>query len=424
MVEPAALAKHAKTLGYLPRAWITLQRWLSVSPGYLERLLLQGQHATLQNLCQEVLRHDKGRAPSLSGRQALHYWAKSHYYLGEWEKAEELLDRLLFAAPWHADTRYLAADNARLAGRMGTAWQHLIDLSTRSRRLKTWLYMAELVNSTDDWHRMRAHYDHAIRQRAIRSCHPCLDEHVAKGAQRGGDYTTAKAYWRQILACTRSGSGRLKPIYHSRRHRFSVALAGQALEDIQSVLAKADIPMFLISGTLLGCMREGNFIGHDHDIDIGVWDDVPLDRLITAITRAGRFHILPRRHSGCLRIKHLTGIAIDLFIHYRESESVWHGGVKVRWHNTPFTLRDQTFLGRRYWIPADHETYLTENYGQWRRPQRGFDSTLDTPNAEILCEQELALHAYQKYHRALIGRCPADIERYGKLLASLREPLS
>src|SRR5690606_37477131 len=57
------------------------------------------------------------------------------------------------------------------------------------------------------------------------------------------------------------------------------AAARQALLDLRSDLSRADVKFFLVSGTLLGCVREGNILGHDKDIDVGVMEDVDFEKV-------------------------------------------------------------------------------------------------------------------------------------------------
>lgn len=423
MSKVVAWRKRTQAAFGISKILIEPQRWLANGAQKCERLLTQARHQELQLLCQRLYQASSIRQKQLdkTGQKALFYLAKSHYYQGDWEQTAATLERLFHYEPWFADARYLAADSARLEGNKEAAWQHLAQLYPHSKRLKTWLYMAELVQTPDEWAAMQDYVRHAQQLHCAPAYHPSLADYLAKGAQRGGDFAQAIQHWQDTLA--RVSAQRMpRSLRRPRRVDFSVVNASEALKDVKNALESAGIPMFLVSGTLLGCVRNGGLLGHDHDIDIGVWDDVSPERLIEVTSQAGMFHLLPQRHKGCLRVKHLNGIAIDIFTHYREPTTYWHGGVKVRWHNVPFELASRKFLGQHYLIPADFDTYLTENYGDWRVAQHTFDSTLDTPNAEILCERELVIHAYQQCYRALLTGRLALIERYRKLLQELKEP--
>lgn len=420
----AIWAKRVPKALKISKVLVNTQRWFNRAPQRIDRLFHQARHEELRRYCealaQRSIRRDHRTLDDIATK-ALFFHAKSHYYQGQWEQAAASLEKLFHYLPWHADGRYLAADTERLAGNHQAARRHLEVLYPHCKRLKTWLYLAELVQTPDDWQRMQHCMQHAHQLQRLPTYHPSLNDYFAKGAQRGGDYTAAKTYWRKnIVEAKALASLHTQP--PARRVDFSVIEASDALADIQKILSSAGIQVFLVSGTLLGCMREGGLLGHDHDIDIGIWDSVDPQHLAKVVAQAGRFHLLPQRHQGCLRAKHLNGIAIDIFTHYREPTSYWHGGVKVRWHNTPFGLKQQKFLASHYWVPDDHNTYLTENYGDWKVAQRTFDSTLDTPNAEILCEQELVLHVYQQYFKAINSQKVPQIERYQSLLVTLGEP--
>lgn len=422
MGKVVAWTKRTQAAFSITKVLVEPQRWFAYGAQKCERLLMQGRHQELQTLCQRLAQtSQRQKQLDKTAQKALFYLAKSHYYQGDWEQTTATLERLFYYAPWQADARYLAADTARLNNQKETAWYHLAQLYPHSKRLKTWLYMAELVQSPKEWADMQGYLRHAQQIHCAPAYHPSLSDYLAKGAQRGGDFEQATFYWRDTLA--RASAQRIpKGVLRQRRVDFSVLNASQALEDVKKALDSADIPMFLVSGTLLGCIREGGLMGHDHDIDIGIWDNVCPERLIEVTSQAGMFHLLPQRHKGCLRIKHLNGVAIDIFTHYREPTTYWHGGVKVRWHNTPFELMSRKFLGQHYLIPADYDSYLTENYGDWRVTQHTFDSTLDTPNAEILCDRELTIHAYQQCFRALTTGREAQLTRYRELLQQLNEP--
>ncbi len=52
--------------------------------------------------------------------------------------------------------------------------------------------------------------------------------------------------------------------------RMDYEKAHKYLLDVKKVFDEAGITYFLIFGTLLGMMREGDFISHDSHVDIGI----------------------------------------------------------------------------------------------------------------------------------------------------------
>jgi hypothetical protein len=162
--------------------------------------------------------------------------------------------------------------------------------------------------------------------------------------------------------------------------RAAVALAG-----LNEELSERNVRAFLISGSLLGCVRDSGFITWDKDIDVGVFtDDIQPVDLERAFDSSSTFHV--RRldfNTDRLRVNHTNGVAIDIFPHYREGGLIWHDGTATRWWNRPFGVRTIEFLGKKVFVPDPPEQYLDDNYGDWRVPVPNFDARLDTPNVEV-----------------------------------------
>jgi len=179
----------------------------------------------------------------------------------------------------------------------------------------------------------------------------------------------------------------------------SKTLAGKggssALADVKDVLSSIRTEYFLAAGTALGIVREGKPLDHDSDIDIGImdasWDKEELE---SAFQKHPRF-ILSRTHpdNPKVGVTHRGGASIDLFRFYEENGQMWHNGVFVRWHNTPFTLKESGFPEIPANLPGDVDKYLTECYGDWRVPDPSFDAFIDAPNLEVLWP------AYHEHHR-------------------------
>lgn len=168
--------------------------------------------------------------------------------------------------------------------------------------------------------------------------------------------------------------------------------AGLALAQLKEDLGKEGVNFFLVSGTLLGCIRENKILGHDTDIDVGVMPEVSISVLRNAINQSDRFILQETPGKQTLYLQHANGVKIDLFRHYQENNILYHGGIKCRWWNTPFNLIQQSFLGQQYFVPENSDIYLTENYGNWRTPIMDFETFLDTPNMEVTEPIKMALY--------------------------------
>lgn len=175
-----------------------------------------------------------------------------------------------------------------------------------------------------------------------------------------------------------------------------------ALRDVLDLLQTAGFPPFILSGTLLGAVREGKLLDHDYDIDLGLFaadTDIPrLEALLAdcqpfiCISTEYQTLIGPERDCPVRRdvpvlykLRHESGILIDLFLHYREGGKSWHGTALYRWESTCFDLSHRHLADVQVLAPTDAALNLSENYGNWHDPQHSFHCALDTPN--------LALHA-------------------------------
>jgi hypothetical protein len=172
-----------------------------------------------------------------------------------------------------------------------------------------------------------------------------------------------------------------------------------ALRDLQQVFECANVQFYLVSGTFLGAVREKKFLGHDHDIDLGVMAEDFSEGLLSAIADSGNF-IVSEVDTVChrviadggvqyrfmdkpalIRLAHRNGVNIDVFLHFTEGELLWHGSGVHRWNNLHFELSDYEFLGSKFKGAHNFDLYLTENYGaDWTRPKTDFNVNFDTPN--------------------------------------------
>jgi LicD family len=153
-------------------------------------------------------------------------------------------------------------------------------------------------------------------------------------------------------------------------------LFGAALPAMKKLLDGAGIEFFLGDGTALGCVRDGDFISFDKDIDIGVWDSVPREKVTALLDASDEFWIEERRDPRYADIlicgRYRDVVAIDIFFYKHEKDYVWHGlrhgDHEVRWRQTPFDLVPVEFRKTRYLIPSPVERYLSELYEDWRTP--------------------------------------------------------
>jgi len=171
---------------------------------------------------------------------------------------------------------------------------------------------------------------------------------------------------------------------------FDVKKASRALSDLSRMANEKGTPVFLVSGTLLGYVREGQLLAHDKDIDVGIvgWENQY--NLCMALQESGLFTVSTQHLKGkdtfYIPIKHNdTGMWIDVFVYHPQGNH-WVTGVdfffgyRQTFAFTPFELQEIEFLGVKMQAPANAELNLTENYGNWRVPDASYLSHLESPS--------------------------------------------
>jgi hypothetical protein len=267
---------------------------------------------------------------------------------------------------------------------------------------------------------------------------------VARAACMAGEHAEGRALLRKAILEQARRRRRLQEIARRQRRRLErraargparrageadpagrsfEARAARGLADLRAVLDELGVRCFLVAGTFLGLVREGSVIEGDKDIDLGVLrDEVDMVALEAAVRAREMFSV--RRldlSTDRLRVNHRSGVKFDIFPHYEEDGRIWHDGAATRWWNTPFDLEEVEFLGVRVAAPAEAERYLTESYGDWRRPDPTFDARLDAPNVEITDREYFESLQYFDLLRAVDRRSRDRRRRHIAILEQLGE---
>lgn len=173
----------------------------------------------------------------------------------------------------------------------------------------------------------------------------------------------------------------------------------QVFRSVAEQLTSLGVRPFLVSGTLLGLVRDGGLLAHDYDIDLGLLPgDGDPGEIARALTVAG-FDVEIGEDKVVCRSE--SGAVVDIFLHYERDGLLWHGTDIHEWWNTPFELEPAELEGIAIWIPDDAERYLTENYGDWSRPVAFYNFSFDTPNRVYRKTPEALLYLHKRFVRAL-----------------------
>lgn len=249
---------------------------------------------------------------------------------------------------------------------------------------KLWWGMVPLVSGVKDYRRIQN-----LWLSSPKACHshPSVLRAVARAAVVTGHHDESRALLRKLIILVDS-KARLYSAVASKaskkgERKFS-SNAALALSDLNQAFSELGVRAFLISGTLLGKVRENGIIGWDKDIDVGYFSEECEVDLEACFMRHGKFRLgKVDLTSDRLRLIHVNGTWIDVFPHYLEGGKRWHDGTATRWWNMPFELDQTEFLGIKQYIPDNPELYLEENYGDWRKPNPFFDARIDAPNVEV-----------------------------------------
>ena len=153
--------------------------------------------------------------------------------------------------------------------------------------------------------------------------------------------------------------------------------ARAALFAVSDALEEAGVTFVLTGGTALGCAREGDFIGHDNDIDLAVLPGTPSDAIERAFdsAQALRVEAVEYQNDDLLRVivNHEQRVRTDVFLYHVAEGGWWFGIARGKealcWLDSPFETKEIEFHNRRFLLPHPVERYLVENYGaDWRIP--------------------------------------------------------
>jgi hypothetical protein len=182
-----------------------------------------------------------------------------------------------------------------------------------------------------------------------------------------------------------------------KQKRFS-----RALEDMADILDANKLSYFLYAGTALGCHREGTFIEHDPDIDLGMEEDIfrRLEDLTPVITEGEerKFRLkdfFPEEGKKTeLCFLHLdTGVKIDIFKVDKSSEKYTHYTYTGPCNERPnrrceysnrFDFIWKEFMGRIYRVPSTD--FLESHYGNdWKVPKEySYEESITDGHAKSL----------------------------------------
>lgn len=172
-----------------------------------------------------------------------------------------------------------------------------------------------------------------------------------------------------------------EPFYYEKlakeTHFFDKEIAVEFLSILKEVFDKHSIMFFLNCGTLLGAYREHDFIAHDFDMDLGIFEK-DLDTFYQLIPELDQRGVKLCRVWGTIFFTFIyKKVICDFNVYYKAGfpykyffYGVAEGKYVPKKYLSEFVLYD--FQGNQYYIPKSPEKYLEMMYGKdWRTPIKG-----------------------------------------------------
>lgn len=240
--------------------------------------------------------------------------------------------------------------------------------------------------------------------------------------------------FRDQSIATDAKQGIIWPKHQPKKEGMDKAIALILLKDVTSVLDKYGCTHWLSDGTLLGAIRENNFIGHDDDMDLGVWaedfDARAIHELIK-VYNCGIHRLQGKPDDGMIITVGRADIHLDIFFYYPISNlktnskqitnkaniysclyklvKPYNTSNKAKRYDCIFPnfkpLVRRKLLGHQFWVPKNAKKYLVATYGaDWQIPKKQWDMFKDQQNLKLhgtiddMASERQLVERYLKIH--------------------------
>ncbi len=153
---------------------------------------------------------------------------------------------------------------------------------------------------------------------------------------------------------------------------------GRLLAAVRDVVKKCGITPLVTGGTLLGIIREKDFIAWDWDAELFVkYDEVKDKDIATELKKQGLKVAKINTHEKAWKINvgFDKGYVVEIRAWYKDKDLYRRKGYNVPCKFIKET-REVTLRGETYTAPKDCEGFLTHVYGDWQTPKRTSDQAV------------------------------------------------
>ncbi len=219
--------------------------------------------------------------------------------------------------------------------------------------------------------------------------------------------------FRDQSIATDAAQGIIWPKHQAKEEGMDKAIALMLLVDVTNVLDKYKCTHWLSDGTLLGAIRENDFIGHDDDLDLGVWAADFNPKVISELINIYNCDILRlqgKPDDGMVITVGRAGIHLDMFFYYPVANLKTSLKKTVNKTDTysclyqlikPFNTSNKAkrydciipefkplvrhkLLGHKFWVPKNAKKHLVAAYGaDWQTPKKQWDMFKDQQNLKL-----------------------------------------
>ena len=162
---------------------------------------------------------------------------------------------------------------------------------------------------------------------------------------------------------------------------MDIGVARENLKLLKRVFDNNNIKFFLVCGTCLGAVRNGDFIPYDTDTDIGVYrkDKLKIASVIKELNEVGLIPIRATQDDSLLTLMR-DDEYIDIGFFRKTIDS--KGNISWNSDNNPVAgdhfdcLSEIEFIGEKFFVPSDVKNYLKKIYGvTWKIPIKEIPNT-------------------------------------------------